>query len=111
MLGYMRLVVDDKDSLALSRIIDTPARGIGVRTLRKIEGEAIKKGLSLWELLVEIVEKTDEYKHLNLSAKVFSSLNMFVTLIQEAKVFEGEKRKPSHLYEKLLHDSDYFEAI
>ena len=111
MLGYLRLVVNDKDSLALSRIINTPARGIGVRTLRKIEDEAVKKGVSLWELLEEIVNQPEEHKHLRLSAKVKSSLGSFVTLLQEAKLFEKEKRAPSKLYEKILHESGYHEAL
>ena len=37
MLAYMRLISNSKDSLALSRIINVPARGIGATSLRKIE--------------------------------------------------------------------------
>ena len=111
MLGYLRLVVNDKDSLALSRIINTPARGIGVRTLRKIEDEAVKKNISLWETLEGLINDMEEYKHLKLSAKVRSSLGAFVTLIQEAKLYEKEKRLPSTLYEKLLHESGYYDSL
>ncbi|MCO4753214.1 MAG: UvrD-helicase domain-containing protein [Bacteriovoracaceae bacterium] len=111
MLGYLRLVVNEKDSLALSRVINTPARGIGVRTLRKIEDEAVKNNVSLWELLEEMINKPEEYKHLKLSAKVKSSLAGFVSLIQEAKVCEVEKRLPSTMYEKVLHESGYYEAL
>lgn len=111
MLGYLRLVVNEKDSLALSRVINTPARGIGVRTLRKIEDEAVKKNVSLWELLEAMINEPEEFKHLKLSAKVKSSLGAFVTLIQEAKIFEKEKKLPSHLYEKILQESGYYEAL
>lgn len=111
MLAYLRLVVNDKDSLALSRIINTPARGIGVRTLRKIEDEAVKKGVSLWELVEGLANNPDEHKHLRLTAKVKSSLGMFATLIQEAKLHEKEGRAPSALYEKVLHESGYYEAL
>ncbi|MEX1099108.1 MAG: UvrD-helicase domain-containing protein, partial [Bacteriovoracaceae bacterium] len=86
MLAYLRLVVNEKDSLALSRVINTPARGIGVRTLRKIEDEAVKKNLSLWELVEGLENDGEEYKHLKLTAKVNSSLSGFVTLVQEAKL-------------------------
>ena len=34
-VSYLRSVVNEKDSLALSRIINVPARGIGATTLRK----------------------------------------------------------------------------
>lgn len=111
MLGYLRLVVNDKDSLALSRIINTPARGVGVRSLRKIEDEAVKKDVSLWEMLEELINNQEEFKHLKLSSKVKSSLGAFVTLIQEAKLYEKEKRLPSQLYEKILHESGYYESL
>ncbi|MBC77446.1 MAG: hypothetical protein CME64_15690 [Halobacteriovoraceae bacterium] len=74
MLSYLRLVVNEKDSLALSRVVNTPARGIGVRTLRKIEDEAVKQNISLWEMLELLINSPEEYKHLRLSAKVKSSL-------------------------------------
>lgn len=111
MLSYLRLVANPKDSLALSRIINTPARGIGVRTLRKIEDEAVKKDLSLWEFLEELIGKPEEYKHMKLSAKVKSALSAFVNLVQEAKVHEAEQKLPSHLYESMLHESGYYEAL
>lgn len=111
MLSYLRLVVNEKDSLALSRVVNTPARGIGVRTLRKIEDEAVKQNISLWEMLELLINSPDDYKHLRLSAKVKSSLAGFVSLIQEGKVFEAEKRLPSELYEKLLHESGYYESL
>ncbi|MEX0798961.1 MAG: UvrD-helicase domain-containing protein, partial [Bacteriovoracaceae bacterium] len=111
MLAYLRLVVNEKDSLALSRVINTPARGIGVRTLRKIEDEAVKKNLSLWELVEGLENDGEEYKHLKLTAKVNSSLSGFVTLVQEAKLHEKEKRLPSRLYEKVLHESGYYESL
>jgi DNA helicase-2/ATP-dependent DNA helicase PcrA len=34
MISYMRVVVNKKDSLALTRIINTPARGVGTTSLR-----------------------------------------------------------------------------
>ena len=50
-LAYLRLLTNEKDSLAFSRIINTPARGIGATTLRKLESIAVDKNLSLWGLL------------------------------------------------------------
>lgn len=111
MLCYLRLVVNEKDSLALSRIINTPARGIGVRTLRKIEDEAVKRDQSLWEFLELLINEPEEFKHLRLSAKVKSSLGEFVNLLQEGKLIEKENRSPSDLYQKLLHESGYYESL
>lgn len=111
LLAYVRLVVNDKDSLALSRIINVPVRGIGPRTLRKIEDEAIKLEISLWEMLEKIVSDLDEYKYLRLSSKVKSSLQNFVGLIQEVKLLDSNGELPSHCYEKLLMESGYYETL
>jgi DNA helicase-2/ATP-dependent DNA helicase PcrA len=111
MISYMRVVVNKKDSLALTRIINTPARGVGATSLRKLEDEAVRLNLSLFELLEKIVEQSSEFKHLSLSGKVQSSLSQLVNLIQEVQVLEEKNTSPSLSYEKLLNESGYFEVL
>lgn len=111
LLSYLRVVVNKKDSLALTRIINTPARGIGPTSLRKIEDEAVRLNLSLFEVTEKITEDYSQYKHLSLSAKVQSALSQLVHLIQEVQVLEESKALPSISYEKLLHESGYFDLL
>ncbi len=111
LLSYLRCVVNDKDSLALSRVINTPVRGIGAITLRKIEDEAIKNDASLWEMINFIVDDSEKYKFLRLSKKVKNGLRDFVGLIHEAKVLSDKKSLPSQIYEKILHESLYYETL
>jgi len=111
MLSYIRCVVNDKDSLALSRVINTPTRGIGARTLRKIEDEAIKQNISLWEILNKILDNIEDFKFLKLSAKVRSGLNSFVNVIAEAKILADNNEKPSLIYQKLYNESGYLESL
>lgn len=111
LISYMRIVVNKKDSLALTRIINTPARGIGPTSLRKIEDEAVRLNLSLFEIIEKISEDYSEYKHLSLSAKVQSALSQLVNLIQEVQVMEEKKELPSLMYEKLLHESGYYDLL
>lgn len=111
MLSYMRVVVNKKDSLALTRIINTPARGVGATSLRKLEDEAVRLQLSLFELLEKIVEAPSEFKHLSLSGKVQSAVYQLVHLIQEVQVLEGQNHPPTFSYEKLLNESGYFEVL
>lgn len=111
MISYMRVVVNKKDSLALTRIINTPARGVGATSLRKLEDEAVRLQLSLFEMIEKIVESPAEFKHLSLSGKVHSAINQLVHLIQEVQVFEGQNHSPSFSYEKLLNESGYFEVL
>lgn len=107
MLSYMRLIINSKDSLALSRIINTPARGIGATSLRKLEMEAVNANTSLWD----IIERVADYPDIKLSAKIKSSLSEFVTLIQELRHLDQNHIKPSVIYEKVLHESGYYSFL
>jgi DNA helicase-2/ATP-dependent DNA helicase PcrA len=111
MISYMRIVVNKKDSLALTRIINTPARGVGATSLRKLEDEAVRIGVSLFELIEKIVEMPAEFKHLSLSGKVQSAIYQLVHLIQEVQVLESQNHSPSFSYEKLLNESGYYEVL
>ncbi len=111
LLAYVRIVVNDKDSLAISRIINVPARGIGATSLRKIEDEAVKTESTMWEVLQNIVDNPEEYKHIRLTTRVKSSLSHFVQFIHDAKVAMNKGDSPSDIYEKLLHESGYYEML
>ena len=51
LLGYLRLVRNPHDSMALNRVINTPVRGIGKTTLETLERLALETGLSTWDAL------------------------------------------------------------
>lgn len=112
-IAYLRLIINPKDSLALSRIINIPARGVGATSLRKFETLAVDNQLSLWEIIVDIVENSENYKNLRLSSKVKSALGQFVDLLTECMVLAGNKEVPSVIYNKILHESgmlDFYKA-
>ena len=111
MISYMRVVVNKKDSLALTRIINTPARGVGATSLRKLEDEAVRLQLSLFELIEKITEQSADFKHLGLSGKVQSALVQLVGLIHEVQVQEQNNHSPTFSYEKLLNESGYYEFL
>ena len=51
LLNYLRLVRNPHDSMALQRVINTPARGIGKTTLETLERIALETGQSTWDAL------------------------------------------------------------
>ena len=51
LLGYLRLICNPHDSMALQRVINTPARGIGKTTLETLERLALETGSSTWDAL------------------------------------------------------------
>jgi DNA helicase-2/ATP-dependent DNA helicase PcrA len=55
LLGYLRLIRNPHDSMALQRIINTPARGIGKTTLETLERLALETGHSTWDALSAVI--------------------------------------------------------
>ncbi len=110
-VSYLKLVINPQDSLALSRIINVPARGIGATTLRKLEQEAVRQQISLWEATRFVIEKPQENLHIKLSKKVFSTLKSFVSLIEESRVWNQQQRSPSSIAEKIIHESGYLSSL
>ena len=51
LLGYLRLVRNPHDSMALQRVVNTPARGIGNTTLDTLERLALETGTSTWDAI------------------------------------------------------------
>ncbi|MDR3751709.1 MAG: UvrD-helicase domain-containing protein [Terracidiphilus sp.] len=51
LLGYLRLIRNPHDSMALQRVINTPVRGIGKTTMETLERLALETGQSTWEAL------------------------------------------------------------
>lgn len=112
LLGYLKMIVNPRDSLALSRVINVPARGIGATTLRKLEGESIQRGLPLWETMKNIIENEEEFSHLKLSSKIKSSLEEFITLINDIRGQDSSgEALPSVLCEKVLNESGYAQQL
>ena len=51
LLGYLRLIRNPHDSMALQRVINTPTRGIGKTTLETLERLALETGASTWDAI------------------------------------------------------------
>ncbi len=58
-LAYLKLALNPADEIALRRIINYPARGIGEATLDKLVAHAFARGWSLWQT-VERVDALDD---------------------------------------------------
>src|SRR6185312_5534987 len=56
MISYLKLINNPQDSIALLRVINTPARGIGKTTVETLERLSLETGVSLWGAVGEAVE-------------------------------------------------------
>jgi DNA helicase-2/ATP-dependent DNA helicase PcrA len=50
-IAYLRVAVNPKDELALRRIINYPARGLGATTIERLVARAQQRHASLWDVL------------------------------------------------------------
>ncbi len=80
LLSYLKLVQNPNDSIALQRVINTPARGIGRATLDTLERLALETGTSTWDAIRHAVRE-----HL-LPQRALNALESFHRMIEDARV-------------------------
>ncbi len=56
-IAYLKLALNQDDSISLLRIINSPARGIGRSTLEELDRRATELKVSHWEAIATILEK------------------------------------------------------
>ena len=74
-LAYLRLMVNHHDDTAFERIVNTPARGLGNKTLDSIRQHAREEGCSLWQAAEQLCSNSQ------LSTRASSAVRHFITLI------------------------------
>ena len=79
LLSYLRLVRNPHDSMALNRVINTPARGIGATTLATLERIALETGQSSWDAMKVSIEQN------LISSRAGIALGSFRQLILDAQ--------------------------
>jgi DNA helicase-2/ATP-dependent DNA helicase PcrA len=79
LLAYLRLVRNPHDSMALQRVINTPARGIGKTTLETVERMALETGSSTWDAIGAAIQNR------LIPARAHSALESFRQLILDAQ--------------------------
>jgi len=79
LLGYLRLVRNPHDSMALQRVINTPARGIGKTTLETLERLALETNSSTWDATAAAV------KNRLIPARALTAIEGFRQLILDAQ--------------------------
>ena len=79
LLAYLKILVNPDDEIALLRIINTPARGIGKTTIDRVRGYAASRNISFFEGL----KKAEQIETLAKGAK--AKLAVFVNMIEGFK--------------------------
>ncbi|HEY4357013.1 MAG TPA: UvrD-helicase domain-containing protein [Acidobacteriaceae bacterium] len=83
MLSYLKLVQNPHDSIALSRVVNSPPRGIGKTTMDTLENMALGTGISTWDAIGRAIE--DKL----LPQRALTALATFRRLIDDARAMLG----------------------
>lgn len=76
-LAYLRLCTRREDDPSFERIVNTPTRGIGNKTVDTVREYARQKQLSMWDACNQLLNSDQ------LSSRAQSALGVFVNLIQD----------------------------
>lgn len=76
-LSYMRFLVNPDANAAFDRIINTPPRGIGARTLRIIRELAGRHDLSMWQATLRSLKECE------LNTRATNALRGFISLVTQ----------------------------
>ncbi len=91
-LAYLRLIANRDDSAAFERVINTPTRGIGNRTLEAIRLAAREQDVSLWRAARGLVDHSGA-----LPARAANALAAFLTLIDAIAAETAEASLPDQM--------------
>ncbi|MBR3787698.1 MAG: UvrD-helicase domain-containing protein, partial [Firmicutes bacterium] len=104
MMCYLRLVQNQADDLALTRIINEPKRGIGGKTIEKMTALAKVRNESLFATM------TDKEVTSSFSSKASANIDEFTELISSYSA-EKDNLRVSDMYDGLLVKSGYLKAL
>ncbi|NOR70783.1 MAG: DNA helicase II [Methylomarinum sp.] len=90
-LAYLRVMSNHNDDASFERVINTPTRGIGTKTIDDIRFLARTNELSLWQAAVELI-KQDQ-----LPARASNALKGFLVLVNNL----GKEAEDKSLFDKV----------
>jgi DNA helicase-2/ATP-dependent DNA helicase PcrA len=93
-LAYLKVLVNPRDEGSLLRILNTPPRGIGQGTVKRLLAEAIARKKPLWEVLPQAG---------------LPAVEQFCDLVRRYQRFEREPRV--ELLRDLIHEIGYREDL
>jgi DNA helicase-2/ATP-dependent DNA helicase PcrA len=110
-IAYLKLALNPNDSIALGRVINSPARGIGKTTIEELERRAKDYELSLWEMIAIAIEQPGD-----LGPRAISALKNFRGIVNKlaklADAPDGTSKEPvSEVVRAAIIETGYEAAL
>ena len=103
-IAYFRIVMQPHDDLALERIINKPARGVGAKSVEKFHQTARAEHISLYMAIEKMLAEG------SISGKAKNSLNVLMGNFEEWRK-SMQALTPDDLASLILEDSGYLESL
>lgn len=103
LMSYMKVVLNPFDDIAMVRIINTPKRGIGAKTIEILENHAATLGTSIYDAMKEA-------DFIGIPKGTANKLAVLLSTLDKLK----EKSKfmsITELVDEILHDTGYLEML
>lgn len=121
LVAYLRVVVNDADTVSLRRIVNTPRRGLGDRTIAELEGYATLAGITLFRAM-EIASELEGPPAVPpeppaarqlpaISRRAVGGIADFVHTIRELRAFLEEGATPRAMVEMTWDRSGYMSEL
>ncbi|WP_028829638.1 ATP-dependent helicase [Proteocatella sphenisci] len=102
-LAYLKLISNPSDNIALKRIINVPKRGVGARSVEKLEAKANITGEAIYSAMIDL--ENDEF-----SSKIKNTMRNFVILINSFRSM-SEIVTISELIKKVIENTNYLKEL
>jgi len=104
LLAYLRVVFNPEDDVALLRILNTPARGIGIATMDMLTEAALSQGVPILQILREKAQDS------RIPNRVRRALLQFLELIDKWTALQATA-PIAQLLETIVKDTQYKEML
>lgn len=105
-IAYLRLLHNPNDSISLMRIINTPTRGIGNKTVIAVRTLALQSGVGMVELLEDLRKGDESIFWNNLTSRMASVAGGFGHLLHRWRGLLTQL-SPLELVDQVLLDTEY----
>ena len=107
-ISYLRVIANHDDDVNLLRVLNTPRRGVGRKTVEVLNEAAKSLGVSLWEAVQSVLSSGDE--GLKLAGDALDGLRSFCAVVEGGKPMLGGKGLAKKV-RAMVDEINYFDHL